>query len=81
MGSGRKYWVTPTEENSSKKDDRSSVHAPAREQISPENFHLRTARGGAWGVVFRWKFLGFGRLSFPSLLMVLSFAQHLQNKR
>jgi len=46
MGSGRKYWATPTEENNSKKDDRSSTHAPVRDQISPKNFHLeRRVRG------------------------------------
>lgn len=49
-----------TEENCSKKTERSSTHAPTREQISPENFHLLSvhgARGGlfsggsGWGLI------------------------------
>jgi len=80
-GPGRNGWTTPTVKKILKKYDQKSPHAPARETDLAGNYHLRSARESAWGGVFRWFWLGFGRGGFPSLVVVLVFAQHHRKKK
>lgn len=79
LGSGRNYWPTPVEERTQKKKNPpEKPHAPVPD---PDLAGKQSPSSGAWGIVFRWFLLGCGRLSFPSLVIVLVFSQHPQKWR